>query len=158
MHTCGKNPSIFGLHESICIRFSYKVRLHFRFLPKTKSVYNDDIQVDLYLLPQSAFPTGGLYFKNQSWVQETKGKHVIIHNNYITGFEKKIKRFREFDLWYVDDHTSESPLGRIWEIRKLLIIVLHAIPGTLFKNCAAWAILSWMFLLHSLVVLGVRLP
>nr|POF08346.1 udp-d-xylose:l-fucose alpha-1,3-d-xylosyltransferase mgp4 [Quercus suber] len=41
-------------------------------------------EVDLYLLPQAAFPTGGLYFKNKTWVQETKGMHVIIHNNYIT--------------------------------------------------------------------------
>ncbi|KAM0941060.1 putative fucosylgalactoside 3-alpha-galactosyltransferase [Dioscorea sansibarensis] len=70
-------------------------------------------QVDLYLLPQAAFPSGGLYFKNETWVQETRGKHVIIHNNYITGFEKKIKRFREFKLWLVDDHSDESPLGRI---------------------------------------------
>ncbi|KAH9732429.1 UDP-D-xylose:L-fucose alpha-1,3-D-xylosyltransferase MGP4 [Citrus sinensis] len=70
-------------------------------------------QVDLYLLPQSAFPTGGLYFKNQTWVEETKGKHVIIHNNYITGFEKKIKRFRDFGLWLVDDHAVESPLGKL---------------------------------------------
>ncbi|OMP08535.1 Reticulon [Corchorus olitorius] len=70
-------------------------------------------QVDLYLLPQTAFPTGGLYFKNQTWVQETKGKHVIIHNNYITGFEKKIKRFRDYGLWLVDDHVLESPLGRL---------------------------------------------
>lgn len=72
------------------------------------------LQVDLYLLPQSAFPTGGLYFKNQTWVQETKGMHVIIHNNYITGFEKKIKRFHDFGLWLVDDHALESPLGRLW--------------------------------------------
>lgn len=70
-------------------------------------------QVDLYLLPQSAFPTGGLYFKNQTWVEETKGKHVIIHNNYITGFEKKINRFRDFGLWLVDDHNVESPLGKL---------------------------------------------
>ncbi|XAR63006.1 Fucosylgalactoside 3-alpha-galactosyltransferase [Bertholletia excelsa] len=70
-------------------------------------------QVDLYLLPQAAFPTGGLYFKNQTWVQETKGMHVIIHNNYITGFDKKIKRFRDFDLWLVDNHAQESPLGRL---------------------------------------------
>lgn len=72
-------------------------------------------QVDLYLLPQAAFPTGGLYFKNQTWVEETKGKHVIIHNNYITGFEKKIKRFREYGLWLVDDDHAleESPLGRL---------------------------------------------
>ncbi|TYH43109.1 hypothetical protein ES332_D11G105800v1, partial [Gossypium tomentosum] len=26
--------------------------------------------VDLYLLPQTEFPTGGLYFKNQTWVQQ----------------------------------------------------------------------------------------
>ncbi|GMN43004.1 hypothetical protein TIFTF001_012208 [Ficus carica] len=70
-------------------------------------------QVDLYLLPQAAFPTGGLYFKNKTWVQDTKGMHVIIHNNYITGFEKKIKRFREYGLWLVDDHADESPLGRL---------------------------------------------
>ncbi|KAL4343630.1 hypothetical protein S83_034964 [Arachis hypogaea] len=70
-------------------------------------------EVDLYLLPQAAFPTGGLYFKNKTWVKETKGKHVIIHNNYIVGFEKKIKRFRDYGLWLVDDHADESPLGRI---------------------------------------------
>ncbi|KAL8114095.1 hypothetical protein AgCh_021102 [Apium graveolens] len=70
-------------------------------------------QVDLYLLPQAAFPTGGLYFKNPDWVQETKGMQVIIHNNYIVGFEKKIKRFQEYGLWLVDDHASESPLGKI---------------------------------------------
>ncbi|KAF8719907.1 hypothetical protein HU200_024671 [Digitaria exilis] len=71
------------------------------------------LQVDVYLLPQSAFPTGGLYFKNKTWVKETKGKHVIIHNNYITGFEKKIKRFRDHGLWLVDKHSDESPLGRV---------------------------------------------
>ncbi|CAL1398688.1 unnamed protein product [Linum trigynum] len=70
-------------------------------------------QVDLYLLPQAAFPTGGLYFKNKTWVQETKGKHVIIHNNYITGFEKKIKRFHDYGLWLADDHANESPLGKL---------------------------------------------
>ncbi|XP_020272000.1 LOW QUALITY PROTEIN: UDP-D-xylose:L-fucose alpha-1,3-D-xylosyltransferase MGP4-like [Asparagus officinalis] len=72
-------------------------------------------EVDLYLLPQAAFPSGGLYFKNETWVKETKGMHVIIHNNYITGFEKKIKRFHDFGLWLVDDHSNESPLGKINE-------------------------------------------
>ncbi|CAL9185040.1 UDP-D-xylose:L-fucose alpha-1,3-D-xylosyltransferase MGP4 [Musa acuminata AAA Group] len=70
-------------------------------------------QVDLYLLPQAAFPSGGLYFKNESWVKETKGMNVIIHNNYITGFDKKIKRFKDYGLWLVDDHSHESPLGQI---------------------------------------------
>uniref|UniRef100_A0A2P2IW88 Glycosyltransferase n=1 Tax=Rhizophora mucronata TaxID=61149 RepID=A0A2P2IW88_RHIMU len=70
-------------------------------------------QVDLCLLPQAAFPSGGLYFKNKTWVQETKGKHVIIHNNYIIGFEKKIKRFREFGLWLVDHPGHEGPLRNL---------------------------------------------
>ncbi|CAN6574349.1 unnamed protein product [Malus baccata var. baccata] len=55
-------------------------------------------KVDLYLLPHAAFPTGGLYFKNKTWVRETMGMHVIFHNNYILGFEKKIKRFHDYDL------------------------------------------------------------
>ena len=67
----------------------------------------------MYLLPQYAFPTGGLYFKNKTWVKETKGKQVIIHNNYILGAEKKIKRFRDYGLWLVDDHSDESSLGKL---------------------------------------------
>ncbi|KAI4338386.1 hypothetical protein MLD38_023451 [Melastoma candidum] len=70
-------------------------------------------KADLYLLPQSAFPTGGLYFRNKTWAKETQDKHVITHNNYIVGFEKKTKRFRDYKLWLVDDHADESPLGRI---------------------------------------------
>ncbi|CAN6853055.1 unnamed protein product [Brassica oleracea] len=70
-------------------------------------------QVDLYLLSQAAFPTGGLYFQNATWVEETKGKHVIIHNNYIIGYENKMKRFHDFGLWLVDDHAFESPLGEL---------------------------------------------
>ncbi|KAL0712224.1 hypothetical protein Bca4012_019202 [Brassica carinata] len=70
-------------------------------------------QVDVYLLSQAAFPTGGVYFWNKTWVKETKGKHVIIHNNYIVGFNNKMKRFRQFGLWLVDDHALESPLGKL---------------------------------------------
>ncbi|KAL8138482.1 hypothetical protein V2J09_004483 [Rumex salicifolius] len=33
-----------------------------------------ETQVDMYLLPQYAFPTGGLYFKNKTWVKENKSK------------------------------------------------------------------------------------
>ncbi|KAF8045920.1 hypothetical protein N665_4213s0006 [Sinapis alba] len=70
-------------------------------------------QVDVYLLSQAAFPTGGVYFWYKTWVKETKGKHVIIHNNYIVGFNNKMKRFRQFGLWLVDDHALESPLGKL---------------------------------------------
>ncbi|KAL3829709.1 hypothetical protein ACJIZ3_018511 [Penstemon smallii] len=70
-------------------------------------------KVDMYLLPQSAFPSGGLFFKNETWSHETMGMHVIIHNNYITGLEKKIKRFRIYGLWFVDYDASISPLGSL---------------------------------------------
>ncbi|KAJ4876630.1 hypothetical protein Rs2_41648 [Raphanus sativus] len=70
-------------------------------------------QVDLFLLSQAAFPTGGLYFNNETWAEETKGKHVIIHNNYIIGYDHKMKRFHDFGLWLVDDHAFESPLGKL---------------------------------------------
>lgn len=65
-------------------------------------------KVKLYLLPQQAFPSGGLYFKNETWRSETHGKQAVIHNNYITGFEKKIKRFHDFKLWLVDDDSDPT--------------------------------------------------
>ncbi|ESQ43667.1 hypothetical protein EUTSA_v10015591mg [Eutrema salsugineum] len=70
-------------------------------------------QVDVYLLPQAAFPSGGLYFRNIRWAKNTKEKHVIIHNNYMVGFSRKMKRFQDFGLWLVDDHGLESPLGKL---------------------------------------------
>lgn len=103
----------------LSLHLMHRLPLRFIIFPtvELKSImlitYMKLFQVDLYLLPQAAFPTGGLYFKNKTWVKETKGMHVIIHNNYIVGFEKKIKRFKEYDLWLVDDHASESPLGNI---------------------------------------------
>ncbi|XP_074558428.1 UDP-D-xylose:L-fucose alpha-1,3-D-xylosyltransferase MGP4-like [Curcuma longa] len=70
-------------------------------------------EVDLYLLPQAAFPPGGLYFQDGDWVERTRGLHAIVHNNYILGFQNKIRRFKDYGLWLADDHADESPLGRI---------------------------------------------
>ncbi|KAF8109825.1 hypothetical protein N665_0090s0008 [Sinapis alba] len=78
-----------------------------------RALHKTTHQVDVYLLPQSAFPSGGLYFKNKKWVNETKGKHVIVHNNYIVGYNQKLKRFQDFGLWLVDDFSHESPLGKL---------------------------------------------
>lgn len=35
------------------------------------------------------------------------------HNNYIPGFEKKIKCFHDYGLWLVDNYSRESPLGNL---------------------------------------------
>ena len=37
----------------------------------------------------------------------------MVHNNYIIGYDEKLKRFRDFGLWLVDDHALESPLGKL---------------------------------------------
>lgn len=68
-------------------------------------------QVDVYLLPQQAFPSGGLYFKNETWRKETTGQHVIVHNNYIIGIDKKVQRFRAAGLWLVEKDAALSPLS-----------------------------------------------
>lgn len=68
-------------------------------------------QVDVYLLPQVAFPSGGLYFKNHTWREETANQHVIVHNNYVVGFDQKIKRFRNHNLWFVEVDAGLSPLS-----------------------------------------------
>ncbi|KAG6499936.1 UDP-D-xylose:L-fucose alpha-1,3-D-xylosyltransferase-like [Zingiber officinale] len=70
-------------------------------------------EVDLDLLPQTAFPSGGLYFRDANWVKRTQGLHAIVHNNYIVGFQNKIQRFKDYGLWLADNHTDESPLGQI---------------------------------------------
>ena len=69
------------------------------------------VQVDVYLLPQPAFPSGGLYFKNETWRKETTGQHVIVHNNYIIGIDKKVQRFRAAGLWLVEKDAALSPLS-----------------------------------------------
>ncbi|EFJ30957.1 Rhamnogalacturonan II Xylosyl transferase-like protein [Selaginella moellendorffii] len=69
-------------------------------------------KVDMYLLPQASFPSGGLYFKNETWrrLPQNQNKLTIIHNNYITGFDKKIKRFHDTGLWLIDDaHVNTLP-------------------------------------------------
>lgn len=79
------------------------------------------LQVKLYLLPQEAFPSGGLYFKNETWRSETRGKQAIVHNNYITGFEKKIKRFRDFNLWSLDDGDDTDPTEALLKFRSSVL-------------------------------------
>ncbi|KAH0854566.1 LOW QUALITY PROTEIN: hypothetical protein HID58_063709 [Brassica napus] len=72
-----------------------------------RALHKTTHQVDVYLLPQSAFPSGGLYFKNKKWVNETNGKHVIVHNNYIVGYNQKLKRFQDF-VSRLEQNTEEK--------------------------------------------------
>jgi rhamnogalacturonan II specific xylosyltransferase len=56
--------------------------------------------IHLKPLDRNLFPSGNLYFDQFS---DAKRKNVIIvHNNYIVGHEKKLKRFEKFKLWFSD--------------------------------------------------------
>ncbi|KAJ7523662.1 hypothetical protein O6H91_18G057600 [Diphasiastrum complanatum] len=77
-------------------------------------------EVKLFLLPQESFPSGGLYFKNKTWQHQTSHKHVLIHNNYITGFDKKIKRFTDSGLWLLNNDTSKESFSNLQLVANFL--------------------------------------
>jgi hypothetical protein len=97
--------------------------------------------VDVYLLLQVAFPSGGLYFKNDTWRKETANKHVIVHNNYVVGLDQKIKRFRDRNLWLVEvDAISISVVReeRLISFHLLLRSLIH----TFAQSCSLLALTS----------------
>jgi hypothetical protein len=47
------------------------------------------------------FPSGALYFDARWRGQQQEGPSVI-HNNYIIGRDRKLARFRQHGLWYLD--------------------------------------------------------
>jgi hypothetical protein len=49
-------------------------------------------------LPYFLYPVGSVYFDHKIQLDA-----LIIHNNYIIGFEKKKKRFEDHGLWRIDD-------------------------------------------------------
>jgi hypothetical protein len=56
----------------------------------------------LRFLDRDLFPSGKNYFSERK--PQAKGvTPVVIHNNYIVGAQAKIDRFRNENLWYIDD-------------------------------------------------------
>mmetsp|Transcript_25801 Transcript_25801/g.52980 ORF Transcript_25801/g.52980 Transcript_25801/m.52980 type:complete len:347 (+) Transcript_25801:29-1069(+) len=48
-------------------------------------------------LPNELFPNGKVYFEKMTDA-EREGA-LVVHNNYIIGYDEKIDRFKNFDLW-----------------------------------------------------------
>lgn len=48
--------------------------------------------------PQSLFPSGHDYFDK---IRLKNSSPIVIHNNYLVGYHKKIERFKKFGLWKV---------------------------------------------------------
>lgn len=68
-----------------------------------QDVFNDlrSNKTDLKInkLPIYQFPSGQLYFERFDNV--TRGKAVVVHNNWIIGHDQKRDRFKKFGLWKV---------------------------------------------------------
>jgi rhamnogalacturonan II specific xylosyltransferase len=58
-------------------------------------------QLRVRVLPAEAFPSGALYF-NQNWREELAGPPSVVHNNFIIGRERKLRRFKDLGLWLID--------------------------------------------------------
>ncbi|KNC81799.1 hypothetical protein SARC_05904 [Sphaeroforma arctica JP610] len=67
------------------------------------TAYKDVLEIGI--LPLTLFPYGNMYFgwMFRPWRQGV----VIVHNNYIKGYENKIQRFKSYGLWWL----GETPCG-----------------------------------------------
>mmetsp|Transcript_20700 Transcript_20700/g.42656 ORF Transcript_20700/g.42656 Transcript_20700/m.42656 type:complete len:393 (+) Transcript_20700:71-1249(+) len=52
------------------------------------------------LLRKELFPNGDLYFRQMT--DEERKEALVVHNNFITGYEQKIDRFKKFNLWALE--------------------------------------------------------
>ena len=52
----------------------------------------------LAVLPMEWFPNGQAYFDNNMCNDDK----YIVHNNYISGMDLKIQRFKDHEMWYLD--------------------------------------------------------
>ncbi|MEM1165356.1 MAG: putative nucleotide-diphospho-sugar transferase [Planctomycetota bacterium] len=66
------------------------------------------LDVDQFAHGQVAFKTFSLAWRTASrfpplaWLMAHAPRRVMIHNNYIRGREKKLRRFRRYGLWYAE--------------------------------------------------------
>lgn len=68
-------------------------------------------------LPYWQYPVGPVYFETNPVFRLNEDAYIV-HNNYIIGNEKKIERFKKFNLWNVDDSVLDRVETRIWKTSK----------------------------------------
>lgn len=59
-----------------------------------------DLSANFGVLPMHHFPCGDTYFGVMS--AKAREDSVVIHNNFIVGLQRKIQRFKNFQLWAPD--------------------------------------------------------
>tara|TARA_Y100001963_G_C6683836_1_gene401190 strand:+ start:43 stop:813 length:771 start_codon:yes stop_codon:yes gene_type:complete len=65
-------------------------------------------ELTLGVLPMQYFPNGQAYFDNDIG----KDEKYLVHNNYISGVESKIKRFITHDMWHLENPDFNKTMRR----------------------------------------------
>jgi|MDSY01.2.fsa_nt_gb hypothetical protein len=58
------------------------------------------------------YPSGGIFFKTSEHVRRGIAP-VLVHNNYLIGLDKKIARFRNRRLWFLDGNGEGAALSAL---------------------------------------------
>ncbi len=66
------------------------------------------------ILPRARYPNGNAYFVTQK-SQHGSSKAVIVHNNWLAGFEAKKERFVAHGMWYLRDADGTTCHERTFE-------------------------------------------
>ena len=66
----------------------------------------EDLQ--LGVLPMELFRNGQAYFDNHIG----NGEKYLVHNNYISGVDSKIKRFKDHNMWNLDKEDFNTIIRR----------------------------------------------
>ena len=66
---------------------------------------SDKLKLQLKILDSDLFPAGNMYFNH--FDDEKRTKVVVVHNNYIRGYDEKLERFKKFHLWKI-------PTNQMW--------------------------------------------
>ena len=68
--------------------------------------YDMPTKINPKALAQNLFVTGNRYFTN-NMTDDERSDVVVVHNNGISGYEKKVNRFKEFNLWVLDQNKTK---------------------------------------------------
>lgn len=65
---------------------------------------NEGLRTDV--IPENVFPSGKVFF-DHPWEEQYVRKYFpdicIVHNNWISGHDSKVERFKEYHLWGVEN-------------------------------------------------------
>ncbi|GMI03804.1 hypothetical protein TrLO_g11011 [Triparma laevis f. longispina] len=70
-------------------------------------MFRDEVGLSVDILNPTEFPTGSLFFDHHNSVYKDNGEIVfMVHNNFIIGSEKKVERFKKYNMWLEDSYLK----------------------------------------------------